>query len=202
MKTVKLAAFKIALKSTLPIMTGFLFIGITYGIYMRQEGFNFLYPTFMAFIIYAGSLEFVIANLLIHSFDPLEVLLLTLIVNSRHWFYGISMLEKYNTADWRKYYLIFGMCDESFSINYATHVPKNIDRGWFMFYVTCLNHFYWVFAAMLGGILGGFINFKVNGLSFVMTALSIVLFLDQLLREKNHYSSFCGTLISAVFYCF
>ncbi|KRL35651.1 AzlC family ABC transporter permease [Liquorilactobacillus uvarum] len=198
MDTVKSTAFKFALKKTLPIMTGFLFIGMAYGMYMHQEGFNFLYPTLMAFTIFAGSLEFVIANLLIHSFDPLSVLFLTLIINSRHLFYGISMLEKYNVAGWKKYYLIFGMCDESFSVNYATDPPKDIDQVWFMFYVTCLNQFYWVFSSMLGGLFGSIIHFNLKGLSFVMTALFIVLFVDQLLRENNHFSSLCGILVSSI----
>ncbi|KRM95098.1 branched-chain amino acid transporter [Liquorilactobacillus aquaticus DSM 21051] len=198
MDNAKTAAFKFALKKTMPIMTGFLFIGITYGVYMHQEGFNFLYPTLMAFIIFAGSLEFVVASLLIHTFHPLSVFLLALIINSRHLFYSVSMLEKYNIDGWKKYYMIFGMCDESFSVNYTTEVPEEVDHGWFMFYVTCLNHFYWVFSSMLGGLFGSLIHFNLNGLSFVMTALFIVLFVDQLIRENNHVSSLCGVLVSSI----
>ncbi|MHA8263667.1 AzlC family ABC transporter permease [Lactobacillaceae bacterium Melli_B3] len=177
-------------------MTGFLFLGITYGIYMRQEGFNFLYPTLMALTIFGGSIEFVVANLLTHSFAPLTVLGITLLVNSRHLFYGISMLDKYRNTGLAKIYLIFGMCDETFSINYATKLPKEIDQKQFMLYVTLLNHIYWVMGAFLGGVLGSLITIHFKGVSFVMTALFIVLFVDQFLNEKNHFSSFSGIIVS------
>lgn len=191
--------FKYAFVKTIPIMTGFIFLGIAYGVYMHQEGFNFLYPTLMAFFIFGGSVEFIIANLLIHSFAPWSVLLITLIVNSRHLFYGISMLDKYHPdSRFKKFYMIFGLCDESFSINYVTAVPQDVDEQDFMFWVTLLNHCYWVLGAFLGGVLGSLISIKLAGLDFVMTALFITLFIDQLCREHDHFSSFAGVVTSLI----
>ena len=107
------------------------------------------------------------------------------------------MLEKYRGTGWKKFYLIFGMCDESFSINYTAEVPEGVDRGWFMFFVTLLNQCYWVSGAALGGLLGSFIPFDTEGLDFVMTALFVVIFLDQWLKEKKHYTALIGLGASA-----
>ena len=133
------SAFFAAFPNTLPILAGFLFLGIAYGIYMNQSGFKFYYPMFMSFIIFAGSVEFATVSWLLGNFDPVNIFFLTLMINARHLFYGLSMLEKYNIPGLKKYYLIYGMCDESFSINATVDIPKDIDRGWFMFFVTLLN---------------------------------------------------------------
>lgn len=100
---------------------------------MNVSGFSFWYPLFMSMFIFAGSVEFLTVNMLLGAFHPLQVLAVTLMVNARHLFYGISMLDRYRAAGWKKIYLIFGMCDESFSINYTAEIPDDTDRGWFMF---------------------------------------------------------------------
>lgn len=192
-------AFKAAFPYTVPIFAGFWFLGLTYGIYMNVLGFNFLYPMFMSMLIFAGSMEFVAANLLLGAFTPLHALLLTLMVNARHLFYGISMLDKYGVVKgWKKYYLIFGMCDESFSINYTAEIPQGIDKDWFMFFVTLLNYSYWVTGATLGGLCGSLLTFNTEGLEFVMTAMFAVIFLEQWLKESDHTSSLVGLALSAV----
>lgn len=189
-------ALKCAFPHTLPILAGFLFLGITYGIYMNVSGFSFWYPMLMSMTIFAGSMEFVAVNLLLGAFDPLQALAMTLMINARHLFYGISMLDKYRGTGWKKWYLIFGMCDESFSVNYTAQVPEDVDRGWFMFFVTLLNQLYWVTGATLGGIFGSFLHFNTEGLDFVMTAMFVVIFLNQWLKEKNHASSLLGLGLS------
>ena len=190
------AALRAAFPKTLPIFAGFWFLGMSYGILMKVNGFSFLYPMLMALTIFGGSLEFVAASLLMGSFAPLQTLLVTLMIQARHLFYGISMLEKYKGTGWKKFYLIFGMCDESFSINYSASIPEGIDRSWFMFFVTLLNHLYWISGATLGGLLGNFITFNTEGLDFVMTAMFVVIFLEQLLKEKKHYTALIGVLAS------
>lgn len=189
-------AFQAAFPYTIPILTGFLFLGITYGIYMRVSGFSFWYPMVMSLTIFAGSVEFVAANLLLGAFNPLQALALTLMINARHLFYGISMLDKYKNTGWKKFYLIFGMCDESFSINYTANIPADVDRGWFMFFVTLLNHCYWVVGATLGGLFGAMIPFNTEGLEFVLPAMFVVIFMDQWLKETNHTSSILGLALS------
>ncbi len=192
------AAFKFAFPKTLPILAGFLFLGFSYGVFMNVKGFSFVYPMLMALTIFGGSLEFVAVTMLLGTFAPLQTLLVTLIIQARHIFYGISMLEKYRGTGLKKLYLIFGMCDESFSINYSTNIPENIDKSWVMFFVTLLNQFYWVLGATLGGLFGSFITFDIKGLEFVMTALFVIIFLEQWLKEKKHYTAIIGLVSSAI----
>ena len=194
----KLKALKAAFPHTIPIMTGFLFLGMTYGIYMNVSGFSFWYPMLMSMTIFAGSMEFVTVNMLLGAFHPLQALSMTLMINARHLFYGISMLDKYKGTGLKKLYLIFGMCDESFSINYTADIPKDVDKGWFMMWVTVLNQLYWVLGSTLGGIFGSFIHFNTEGLDFVMTALFVVIFLEQWMKEKNHTNAIVGLAISVL----
>lgn len=195
-KTKLKSAFQAAFPHTIPIFAGFWFLGMTYGIYMNVSGFGFWYPMLMSLTIFAGSVEFVTVNLLLGAFDPLQALAMTLMINARHLFYGISMLDKYRGHGLKDLYLIFGMCDESFSINYTADIPEGGDQGWFMFFVTLLNHFYWVFGATLGGIFGSLIHFNTEGIEFVMTAMFVVIFMEQWMKEKNHVSALVGVGIS------
>ncbi len=191
-----LSAMKAAFPHTIPIFAGFWFLGMTYGIYMNVSGFSFWYPMLMSLTIFAGSMEFVAVNLLLGAFNPLQAFAMTLMINARHLFYGISMLDKYRGNGLKDIYLIFGMCDESFSINYTADIPEGIDKGWFMFFVTLFNHFYWFFGATLGGIFGSLIHFNTEGLDFVMTAMFVVIFMEQWMKEKNHVSAFVGIGVS------
>lgn len=191
-----LPAFKAAFPLTLPICAAFLFLGISYGFLMVQQGFSTWYPFFMSLLIFAGSMEFVTINLLLTAFDPLHAFFLALIINSRHLFYGISMLEKFSGTGWKKPYLIFGMCDESFSINCTANIPPDIDKGWFMFFVTLLNHIYWVTGAVLGGLIGSQISFSTKGLEFVLAALFITIFVSQWQNSQQHFPALCGLLLT------
>ncbi|MGJ0777031.1 branched-chain amino acid transporter AzlC [Faecalicoccus pleomorphus] len=187
---------------TIAIMTGFLFLGMSYGIYMHVSGFSFWYPMLMAMTIFAGSVEFVCVNFLLGAFDPLQAFIVTLILNARHIFYGISMLDRFKGMGWKKIYLIFGMCDETFSVNYTADIPQDIDPGWFMFFVTLLNQIYWVLGATLGGLFGPLITFNTEGLDFVMTAMFVVIFLEQYLKDKNHLNSYIGLGVSLLMLLF
>lgn len=163
---------------------------------MNSAGFSFIYPTLMALLIFGGSLEFIAVEMLLSPFAPIQVFIMTLLVQARHLFYGLSMLEKYKGMGWKKYYLIFGLCDETFSINYTAEVPEGVDKGWFYFFVTLLNQLYWVSGAFIGGLVGSLLKFDTEGLSFVMTAMFIVIFLDQWMKEKTHISAFIGLGVS------
>ncbi|MCI8836087.1 MAG: branched-chain amino acid transporter AzlC [Ruminococcus sp.] len=163
---------------------------------MHVSGFCFWYPMLMSLTIFAGSVEFVTVRMLLGAFHPVQALAMTLMINARHLFYGISMLDKYRGTGWKKFYLIFGMCDESFSINYTAQIPKEIDSSWFLFFVTLLNHLYWVSGATLGGIFGSWIHFNTEGLEFVMTAMFVVIFMEQWMKEKRHISAVAGLGVS------
>jgi 4-azaleucine resistance transporter AzlC len=130
--------------------------------------------------------------MLLSPFAPVQVLIMTLLIQARHLFYGISMLDKFKDMGWKKFYLIFGMCDETFSINYTAKIPEDVDRGWFMFFVTLLNHFYWVSGATIGGLVGSLIHFNTDGISFVMTSMFVVIFMEQWMKEKHHISAYIG----------
>ncbi|MDO5377725.1 MAG: AzlC family ABC transporter permease [Clostridia bacterium] len=194
----KKKAFKAALPHTLPICVGFLFLGMSYGFLMRSKGFSFVYPMLMSLFIFAGSMEFVTVNLLLSAYNPLYAFFLTLMVNARHLFYGISMLSTYRNVGIKKLYLIYGMCDETFAVNCSVTPPEDVDRGWFMFFVTLLNQLYWVGGATMGALLGYVIHFDTTGIEFVMTALFIVMFLGQWEEAKDHRPALTGLGCSLV----
>lgn len=151
---------------------------------MSSLGFSFLYPIATSIFVFAGSMEFALSGLLLGGFDPLSALVLTLMINARHVFYGISMIDKYKGLGFKKIYMIFALCDETFSVAYSVNPPKDVDRGWFGFYLSLFNHGYWVLGATLGGILGSVIPLGVVGFDFAMTALFVVILLEQLLSGR------------------
>ena len=194
--TEKRAALKAAFPHTIPVFAGYCFLGMSYGILMKTSGFPFWYPMVTSMVIFAGSMEFMTVNLLLGAFDLVQAMALTLMINARHLFYGLSMLETYKGMGAKKPYLIFGLTDETFSVNCATNPPAGIDKGWFYFFITLLNQSYWVLGATLGGIFGSFIRFNTEGLDFVMTALFVVILLEYLLTTKDKRSALIGMVLS------
>lgn len=175
----QLKALKAAFPHTIPVFAGFIFLGIAFGILMNSKGYGGGWTILMSFIVYAGSAQYVAINFLTSVFDPLYALLLTLMVNARHLFYGISMLDKYKGTGKFKPYLIFGLCDETFSIICSANPPVGVNRNWFMFFITFLHHCYWVLGSAIGGLLGYMVSFNTKGLDFVLTALFVVIFIGQ-----------------------
>ena len=194
----KLKAFRAAFPHTLPIFAGFWFLSLAYGILMNTAGFSFVYPMLMSATIFGGSLEFITVSMLLSPFAPVQTFIVALLVQARHLFYGIAMLDKYKGLGWKKFFLIFGMCDETFTINYTAEIPEGVDRGWFLFFVTLLDWFYWVSGATVGGLAGSLIHFNTKGLSFVMTAMFTVIFLEQLQKERHGTTALVGLLCSVV----
>lgn len=195
-KNVISKALVCAFPHTIPILAGFLFLGMAYGIYMNVSGFSFVYPMIMSAVIFGGSLEFVTVSMLLSAFAPIQTLLMAFMIQARHLFYGIAMLDKFKNMGWKKFYLIYAMCDETFSVNYSAEIPEDVDRGWFYFWVSLFNQLYWVGGATLGGLLGNLITFDTKGLDFVMTAMFVVIFMDQWSKEKNHMSELIGMIAS------
>lgn len=194
----RIKALKAAFPNTIPILTGFLFLGMAYGVYSNTSGFSFLYPLFTSILVFGGSLEFVTVSMLLSPFSPIQTFIMTLLIQARHLFYGLSMLEKYKGMGAKKPYLIFGLCDESFSINYSVNIPDDVDKSWFYFFVTLLNQMYWVTGTFLGAMLGSVISINTDGISFVMTAMFVVIFMEQWLKEVNHISSIMGLTVSVI----
>lgn len=197
-KNTKLKALRAAFPHTIPILAGFLFLGMTYGVFMVQSGFPFWYPMLTSLVVYGGSLEFVIVNLLLGAFNPLQAFFMALMIQARHLFYGISVLDKYRNLGAKKLYMIFGLCDETFSVNCATEPPANVDAGWFRFFVTILDHLYWFTGCTLGALFGMLIKFNTQGLDFAMTALFVVIFINQWKKDKQHISALLGLGLSVL----
>lgn len=191
-------ALKAAFPLTLPICAAFLFLGISYGFYICSKGFSPWYPFFTSALVFAGSMEFVLVTMLLSPFNPLYCFFMALMINSRHLFYGLSMLEKYKNTGLKKFYLIFGMCDESFAINCNTVIPEGIDKGCFMVCVNLLNQIYWVAGATIGGLLGNNLQINTKGLDFALVALFTAIFVSQWQSTENHTPAVLGIVIPLV----
>lgn len=192
-----LPALRVAFPLTVPVLFGFAFLGLTYGAYMASLGFAWYYPAIMALVVFGGSLEFIAAGMLLAPFAPVTTLAVAVAVQARHLFYGIAMLDAYRNAGWMRPYLVFGLCDETFAINRVAHVPKGIETRWLYFWVTALVHLYWIASATVGGVLGQALPEGTEGLSFVMTALFVVIFLDQWKTERVKWPALVGFAASA-----
>jgi len=192
------AAIKAAFPHTIPVLTGFLFFGMAYGILMSSRGLGLPWIVLISVVVFAGALQFVGISLLTSVFDPLYAFLIALSVNARHLFYGISMLEKYSGTGGIKPYLIFGMCDETFSILCSTPPPPNVNKRAFMLAVTLLNQSYWVLGSIAGGLIGPLLTFNLYGIDFVMTAFFVVIFLNQWDAQKNRSPALIGLGAAAV----
>ena len=194
----KFNVLKAAFPYTIPVMTGYLFLGTAFGILLNSKGYHFGWAILMSLFIYAGSMQFVAVNLLTSAFNPVYAFFITLIVNARHLFYGISMLKPFKGTGKLKPYLIAGLTDETYSILCSTEPPEGIDKTWFMLFVTLLNQIYWVLGSALGSLLGSLITFDTTGIDFVMTALFTVIFINQWKATKNHIPAIIGVLVSVL----
>ncbi|WP_446424398.1 AzlC family ABC transporter permease [Mailhella sp.] len=191
-----LASAKAAFRITLPILIGFGFCGFSYGLYMRSLGFEPVFPILMALTIFAGSLEFIMASMLTGPFAPLTAFVIGLIVNARHLFYGIAMLDRYRDTGAFKPYLIYGLIDETFSILGIGHVPENVDRRWYYFFVSLFNECYWVCSTAAGAFFSDGLPFDTRGVEFVLPALFLAIFMNSWQQERQHISSLGGLIIT------
>ena len=185
-------AFRAAAPQTLPVFAGYLVLGLGYGIYVQSLGLPVWLPPLMGTVVYGGSLEFVLASLLLGSFAPVSAFLMALMIQARHLFYGLTMLQRYRGYGLRSAYMIFAMSDETFSITCSAEPPEGVDKGWFMFFITLLDQIYWVASAAMGAALGSVLPFSTEGVDFVMTAMFAVIFLNQWEKEKQHASAIIG----------
>ena len=194
----KIKALKSAFPYTIPVFTGFTLLGAAYGILMNSKGYGAGWTMLMSLMVFAGSAQYVAITFLTTLFNPLHALLMTLMVNARHLFYGISMLDRYKDAGRLKSYLIFGLCDETFSIVCSAKPPEDIDRNYFYFFVTFLNHSYWILGSLIGSLLGSMISFNTKGMDFVLAALFVSIFVGQWKNKNDHRPALVGILSSLV----
>lgn len=194
----KMIALKAAFPYTIPILTGFTFLGLVYGMLMAGKGYNAGWAFFMSLLIFGGSIQYVAVTLLTVAFNPIQALIISLTINARHLFYGLSMLRKYNGIGKIKYFLIFALCDETYSLVSTTEPPEGVSAKWFYFWISVLDYSYWVIASFIGGLIGNLIKIELAGLDFVLTALFVVLFLEQWKDKENRLPAVIGLICSLI----
>lgn len=192
------AAFKAAFPHTLPVLTGYMFIGIAFGVMFADKGYNFLWAGLMSLLVYAGSGQYLAVNFFDPSVSLLQVIFLTFMVNVRHIFYGLSLLDKFKMSGKKKPYMIFSLTDETYSLYFLTKTPQGIDEGKFLFAIAILDQSYWVIGSIIGGVAGTLIPFDSTGIDFAMTALFIVIFVEQWLQKKNRFPAIVGIVASLI----
>ena len=189
MKHVTLRA---AFLDTLPVMTGYLFLGFGFGILMQQNGMGIAWALTLSLFVYAGSMQYVAVGLLTGGASLLTTALTTLAVNARHLFYGLSMIDAYKDTGRKKPYLIFALTDETYSLVAGKVIPPEISRPRYYFLVSALNQFYWVLGTALGSLMGSLLPLNYEGIDFALTALFVTIFTDQWLQTKNHRPAIIG----------
>ena len=177
---------------------GYLFLGIAFGVLLSSKGYGVGWAVLMSSIIYAGSMQFVAVGLIVSPFNLGAAFLMTLMVNARHIFYGLSLLEKFKISEKLKPYMIFSLTDETFSLHCAIDAPEGVDRKWFMFFISLLDQFYWIIGGVIGTIAGTLINFNSKGIDFAMTAIFIAIFVEQWEKSKNHLPAILGVVLSLI----
>lgn len=192
------SALKFAFPKTIPVMVGYLFLGMAYGILMSVNGFGVGWAFVISVFVFAGSLQYVGINLLAAAVSPVTAFLMALMVNARHLFYGISMLGKYQDTKKVKPYLIFGLTDETFSIACNEAIPKEISAEKVYFWMTFLDQCYWVAGSVIGAAAGSVITFNTKGLDFALTALFVMIFTEQWISAKCHWPAVTGVVCSVL----
>ena len=188
----KKEAFRAAVLDTVPVMTGYLFLGFGFGILLNQSGYGWPWALAMSVLIYAGSMQFVTVSLLTSGAGLATAALTTLLVNARHLFYGISMVDAYKGSGKKKPYLIFALTDETYSLVSTGRVPEGMDRHNYCFTVSLLDQCYWVTGSLLGALAGTLIPMELKGVDFVLTALFVTIFTEQWLSTKDHIPALIG----------
>lgn len=192
------SALKTAFPRTLPVMAGYLFLGMGFGILLESKGYSFLWAFLMAVIVYAGSMQYVAIELLSGGATLIATAVMTVMIQIRHLFYGLSLIDKYKDVGKKKIFMMFELTDETYSLVASAAVPEGVDKGWFYFFISVLDHAYWIIGCTLGGLLGSMVDFNTKGVDFVMTALFIVIFTDQWLTSKDHLPALIGLICSLV----
>lgn len=191
-------ALKAAFPNTIPVLMGYVFLGIAYGVLLSEKGFDWWWAIVMGICVFGGSLQFIAINLMAAPFAPLQALLIALMVHARHIFYGFSMLEPFKKMGKYKPYLIYSLSDETYSLLCSVTPPKDVDEQKFFFYIAILDQSYWVLGSVIGAVAGKIIPFDSTGIDFAMTALFLVIFTEQWEKAKSKIPALSGILITLV----
>ena len=182
------AALKEAFPYTIPVLTGYLFIGFAFGVMFQEKGYNFIWAGFMSLLDYAGSGQYLAVNFFVPGISLLHIVFLEFMVNIRHIFYGLSMLERFQKMGSKRWYMIFSLTDETYSLLCLTKVPQGVDETKFLLCLAALDQSYWILGSVLGAAVGSAVPFDATGIDFAMTALFVVIFVEQWLTSGQPYS--------------
>lgn len=188
-----------AFQKTIPVMLGYLFLGMAFGLMLQNAGYSFLWAFLASVIIYAGSMQFVLVTLLTGGVSLIYAALMTLFINGRHIFYGISFVEKYKKMGKAYPYMVFSLTDETYSLLCSLQVPKDMEEKKVFFWISFLDQCYWITGATLGALAGQYITFNSTGIDFCMTALFVVIVVEQLQEKSAHISTIIGAVSGIVF---
>lgn len=191
-------AFQKAFPYTIPVLTGYLFIGIAFGVMFAEKGYSFLWAILMSVMVYAGSGQYLAVNFFVPGISFIQVIFLTFMVNVRHIFYGISLLERFNKIGKSRWYMIFALTDETYSLLCTTKVPEGVDESKFMFAISIMDHSYWVLGSAIGAIAGTLLPISSEGIDFAMTALFVVIFIEQWMDKKNRIPEMIGVSVAVI----
>ncbi len=198
MHAIRKKTFKYAFLKSLPVMAGYLVLGAGFGILLQSNGYSIWLALIMSATIYAGSMQYVAVDLLTGGASLIVAAMMTLMINLRHIFYGITMLDKYRNIGKAKPYLIFALTDETFSLVCAPNLPENIDEKKYYLFLSMLNQSYWIIGSFVGALIGQTIAFNTAGVEFSMTALFVVIFIEQWESTKQHLPALGGLGISLI----
>ena len=190
--------FKRAFKDSLPVLAGYLAHGIGFGVLLQSKGYSFLWALLMSCTIYAGAGQYAAVDLLSSGASLITTALMTLLINARHFFYGFSLLDKYKGTGKAKPYLIFGLTDETYSLVCTAKLDDTVNHKKYYFFLTALDQLYWITGCTLGALLGEFIPFNSTGIEFAMTAIFVVIFVEQWISTKEHLPAILGALTTLV----
>ena len=190
-------SLRFAFRQTIPVLCGYLFLGMAYGILLQNAGYHALWAFFTSLFIFAGSMQFVLVGFLSGGISLLSAAVTTLSVNGRHIFYGISFIEKFKEMGKLRPYMIFSLTDETYSLLCGTKIPEDCKENTIFFLIAVLNQCYWVAGSTIGGLLGEIIPFDTTGIDFSMTALFVVIFAEQWISTKNHIPALIGLFCGA-----
>lgn len=195
----KTKTFSFALKKSLPVLFGYLFLGSAFGISLFNIGYNWIWAIGISLIVYAGSGQFLLVSMLASQASLANVAIMTFFLNSRHIFYGLSFIEKFRSYGWRYPSLIFSLTDETYGVNTSfSSTPDDVDEGNARFLIGIFDHFYWIVGSVIGNIAGQLIKIDFTGIDFSMTALFVVIFIDQMLASKSKLPGYIGIICAIV----
>ncbi len=190
--------FKRAFRDSLPVLAGYLALGIGFGVLLQSKGYSFLWALLMSCTIYAGAGQYAAVDLLSSGASLITTALMTLLINARHFFYGFSLLDKYKGTGKAKPYMIFGLTDETYSLVCTAKLDDTVNHKKYYFFLTALDQLYWITGCTLGALLGEFIPFNSTGIEFAMTAIFVVIFVEQWMSTKEHLPAILGALTTLV----